>query len=210
VALAIAIYFPAFFKPAFLFGVLVLPPFAIWSRTLFFWARRQKLTGDGVSDRRLCLRTTRAHLLFVWLGSPVVSIVFLLIGLQALLWGCAIGSVDYVLIILAYLVIFMGSFLVFPDRLVRLELDRLSGQPETWLGRRLAAGKPLPRLATLATIGVILVALLRVLLPRVWQGALLGVSFILLSLYMIHGSVVNFQRWRLVSHMAMLESQDGE
>jgi len=209
VALAIAIYFPAFFKTAFLFGVLVLPPFAIWSWALFFWAREQKLTGNGVSDRRIRLRTTRAHLLFVWLGSPVVSIVFLLIGLQALSWGSAVSSVGYVSIVAAYSAIFMGSFLVFPDRLVRLELDRLCGQPETWLGRRLAAGKALPRLATLATTGVILVALLRVLLPRGWQGALLGVSFLLLSLYMIHGSVVNFHRWRLVRQMAMSESQDG-
>jgi hypothetical protein len=205
-----AIYFPTFFRPAFFFGVLVLPPFAVWSWTLFFWARRQRLTGDGVSDRRLRLRTTRAHLLLVWLGSPVVSIVFLLIGLQALLWGYAIGSVGYVLIVLSYFVIFMGSFFVLPHRLVRLELDRLSGQPETWLGRRLAADKPLPRLATLATIGVVLVAAVRVLLPRGWQGTLLGLAFLLLSLYMIHGSVVNFHRWRVVRNLVALESQAGE
>jgi hypothetical protein len=195
VVLAMAVYFPTFFRPAFLFAAIVLPPFVLWSLGLYAWAAAQTLTGDEKADRDTCLRATDLYLAFVTVGSGVYAVAWLLVALHALLWGEVVGWVGYTLVTVSYFVILVVSFL-FPNRLAAVEEDRLSPEPTTVLGRLLSPSLRVPHPAAVAGPIVAATILLRGILEDAWKGAIVASACLAIALFLIFPMVMGFDWWR--------------
>jgi hypothetical protein len=198
---AILVYVGDFFKPGFLFGLIVLPPFTAFSWGIHLWARGKKLTGHRGADARKVVDTTAANLALQVIAAPVGSMVFFLGSVHLLLWGGVIGPIGYVVVVLTYLAIFVGSVFVFPEWHLRLEADSQSAKPRTVLGKVLSPQLPVPRPAAVAGPLVALTLLLRGLMSNNWEGAIAGSLSLALAFYaMIPSatSLVHFRRlWQI-------------
>jgi len=196
VALVMVVYLPDFFRPGFLFGLIVLPPFTAYSWGIYLWARGKKLTGDREADTRTIIDTTAAYLTFQASFAPILSMVFLLWSLHILLWAGVIGSVGSLLLVLIYLAVLVGSVFVFPEWYLRLEADSLSAKPRTVLGKLLSAQLPVPRPAAVAGPLVALTLLLRGLMSGSWEGAIAGSGLLVLAFYLMLPSATSLHRFR--------------
>lgn len=192
----IFVYAPDFFRPGFLFGLIVFPPFAAFSWGLCLWARGKKLTGDREADTRAVVDTTAAYLLFQTIGAPILSMMVFLWSLHALVWGEVIGSVGYALLVLTYLAILVGSVFFFPEWYLRLEADSLTAKPRTALGRLLSPQLPVPRPAAVAGPVVVLTVLLRGLASNAWQAAILASGWLAVAFVLMIPSATSLHRFR--------------
>jgi hypothetical protein len=196
VAFVLVAHFPEFFRPALLFGLIVLPPFTAFSWGLYLWARGKKLIGDREADTRTIMDTTAAYLLFQTIGAPIVSMMFFLWSLNVLLWGKVIGSVGYVVLVVTYLAILVGSLFYFPEWYLRLEADSLSTKPRTALGKLLSPQLRVPRPATVAGPVLVVAVLLRGITSNAWQGAILSSMWLALAFVMMLPSATALHRFR--------------
>jgi hypothetical protein len=192
---AMFVYFPDFFRPGFLFGLVVFPPFTVFSWGLCLWARGKKITGDREDDTRTIVDTTAAYLLFQTVGAPIGSVMLLLWSLHALLWGGVIGSVGSLLLVLTYMAILVGSVFVFPGWYLRLEADSLRAKPRTALGKLLSPQLPVPRPAAVAGPALLLTVLLRGILSNAWQAAIFACMGLALALYLMIPSATSLYRF---------------
>jgi hypothetical protein len=201
VALVLVVYFPDFFRPGLLFGLMVLPPFTIFSWGLYLWARGKKLAGDREADMRTIVDTTAASLVFGAAYAPVLSMVLFLWSLHGLVWGGVVGSLGSLLLVLGYLAILVGSLLLFPEWHLRLQADSLSAKPRTALGKLLSPQLPIPRPAALAGPALLLTVLLRGILSNAWQATSFACMALALALYLMipsATSLVHFRRlWQI-------------
>jgi hypothetical protein len=193
---ALFVYFPDFFKPGFIFGLIVFPPFTALSWGLYLWARGKKLTGDQEADTRTIMDTTAAYLLFQTICAPVGSMMFFVWSLHALVWGGVLGSVGYALLVLTYLAILVGSVFVFPEWYLRLEADSLSAKPRSALGRLLSPQLPVPRPAVVAGPVVVLAVLLRALASNTWQAAIVASGWLAVAFALMIPSATSLHRFR--------------
>jgi hypothetical protein len=190
------VYFPDFFRPGFLFGLIVFPPFTALSWGLCLWARGKKLTGDQEADTRTIMDTTTAYLAFQVIGTPILSMVLFLWSLHGLVWGAVIGSLGYVLLVLTYFTILAASVFLFPIWHVRLEADSLKAKPRTALGRLLSPQLRVPRPAAVAGPALLLTVLLRGILSNAWQAAIFACLALTLALYLMIPSATSLYRFR--------------
>ena len=210
VPIAVAVFFglimyvPSFSREVFLLAVVVWPPLTVWSVALFFWAGRRRLTGNSAADRRVLLETTGAVLPQQAVGAPVLGLLFTLMGVRFFQAEGLIGSSAATFVVVGYLVALGMSYLFMSDLMVRLELKRVKLPRSTLLGRMLAPG--IPSFTAMAVCGLFLSAVLVRL-----GGALLfaGGCSLLLAPYLIHGSVVNLERWRRFRRFMRTERQES-
>jgi len=193
-----AICFLPLFRPAQLFAVVLMPPFTACSWGLWSWARGKKLTGDREADRQTVLETSAAYLAFQSIFAPMVSILFFFLSLESLLWGGVIGTMGYALIVLAYFSILIASIFVFPRWYVDLEVDRLSREPGTALGRLLSPQLRVPRPAAVAGPFLVLLVVLQAVLSQAWQAAFLAGMGLTVALVMTLPSATALHRFRRV------------
>lgn len=193
---AIFVYAPDLFRPGFLFGLIVFPPFTAFSWGLYLWARGKKLTGDKEADTRTIVDTTAAYLLFQSVGAPIGSMMFFIWSLHVLLWGEVIGSLGCVLLSLTYLAFLVGSIFIFPEWHLRLEADSLSAMPRTTLGKFLSPRLPVPRPAAVAGPVVALTLLLRGLMSESWEAAILAPGLLAIAFYLMIPSATSLDRFR--------------
>ena len=197
-ALAMVVYFPDFFRPAFLFSLIVLPPFTAFSWGIFLWARGKKLAGRGEVDARTIVETTAGYLVFQAAFAPILSMVLFLWSLHGLVWGAVIGPLGYILLVFAYFAILAASVFFFPDWHVRLEADSLSATPRTRLGRLFSPHLRVPRPAAVAGPALLLAVLLRGILSNAWQAAIFACMGLALALYLVIPSATALHRFRRV------------
>jgi hypothetical protein len=193
---SMVVYFPDFFRPGFLFGVIVFPPFTAFSWGIYVWARGKKLTGDQEADARTIVDTTTAYLAFQVIGTPILSMVLFLWALHGLVWGAVVGSLGYVLLVLAYVAILAASVFFFPEWHVRLEADSLKSKPRTVLGRLLSPQLRVPRPAAVAGPALLLTVLLRGVLSNAWQATIFACMGLALALYLVVPSTTALHRFR--------------
>jgi hypothetical protein len=129
----IAIFLFLFSTAAFLFAVITLPPFAVWSWRLFVWAGRQTLTGAEAADTRPCVEVTAAYLLLQGVGIVLSSVALLVVSLKLLLVAGLIGYHAYWLILGLYFGGLATAYFVFPERCAHLwerglRADQTGGQ----------------------------------------------------------------------------------
>jgi hypothetical protein len=191
VMFGLVLFLPSFSREMFLLALALWPPMTIWSVGLFLWAGRHRLTRDAATDRRILLETTNVVLPNQAIGAPVASLLFTLIGVRCLQAAGLLSCSGATLAVVGYLAVLAISYLFLRDPMVRFELARVKLPRSTLLGRLVAPG--MPNLVPWAILGLFL----SVVLVRL-GGALLfaGAGFLLLGPYLIHGSVVNLERWR--------------
>jgi hypothetical protein len=193
---AIFVYLPDFFRPGFLFGLIVFPPFTAFSWGIHLWARGKKLTGDREADARTVVDTTAANLAWQVTAAPVGSMVFFLASVHLLLWGGVVGPVGYIVLVVIYLAIFVGSVFVFPEWYIGLEADSLRAKPRTVLGKLLSPQLPVPRPAAVAGPLVALTLLLRGLMSNAWEGAIAGSGLLVLAFVLMLPSATALHHFR--------------
>ena len=112
----IAIFLFVFSTAAFVFAVITLPPFAVWSCRLFVWAGRQTLTGAKGADTRTDVEVTVAYLLLQGVGIVLLSVALLVISLKLLWVAGLVGYHAYWLILGLYFGCLATAYFVFPER----------------------------------------------------------------------------------------------
>jgi len=200
-----AFRFPTFFKPALTFAVLTYLPYCAWSCTLYVWSRRQHFAGDSKADRNSLLRVTLAGLPYVQVGCGLVSVACLSIALHVLLWGGVIGSEGYALIVVLFLVAFVGSFTL-PKWVLRAEADAQRNTPVT-TGGRLLRGSSALRLGPADLAGPVLAitALLKGLASHSWVSAVTGALALVAAFGLILVQSTAFEKWRHLRRIRQAE-----
>jgi hypothetical protein len=121
---AVPAYIATYSGRILLFAATVCVPLTIWCLALSMWCWRHPLSGNEVVDKQRILYATEAQKLLGVLVSPIVTILCLLTGLQALVSIGLIGDVTYtVLSLLCFLGIILSLYL--PDGCFRLLKDSL-------------------------------------------------------------------------------------
>jgi hypothetical protein len=193
------------FRPAVLFAVLVMPPFALWSWSLSIWASRQRFTGVAQGDRRTFLDTTIRCFALIQVVSVVGSVVFLLIGLALLTASLQLDPVSYGLVLVLYGLAFVTSFAL-PAWFIRLELDWEKERPRTRLGRVLKRASTFPtNPGPLAGLGLALAVVAREILPDPSLGALAGVLGLAMAFGPILLTMTGFRKWQYLRRLREAE-----
>jgi hypothetical protein len=154
---AVPAYIPTYSGRILLFAATVCVPLTIWCLALSMWCWRHLLSGNEEVDKQRILYATEAQKLLSVLVSPVVTILCLLTGLQALASISLIGDVTYtVLSLLCFLGIILSLYL--PEECFRIPKDRLRRELDrpVWewlLGTRLGIAV-LAALVSLAVVAV--------------------------------------------------------
>jgi hypothetical protein len=191
VAFGLIVYLPSFSRWLLLLALAVWLPMTVWSVALFLWAGRRPIGRGTPASKRVLLETTSVVLPNQAIGAPVASLLFTLIGVRCLQAAGLLSCSGATLAVVGYLAVLAISYLFLRDPMVRFELARVKLPRSTLLGRLVAPG--MPNLVPWAILGLFL----SVVLVRL-GGALLfaGAGCLLLGPYLIHGSVVNLERWR--------------
>jgi hypothetical protein len=205
IVLGLLLVLAIYFRPAVLFAVLVMPPFALWSWSLSIWASHQKLSGIAQSDRRTCLDTTIRCFALIQVVSVMGSVVFLLIGFALLTESQTLDPVMYALVLVLYALAFVTSF-VLPAWFIRLELDWEKERPRTRLGRVLKRASTIPtNRGALAGLALALAVLVRETLPEPSLGALAGVLGLAMSFGLILLTMTGFRKWQYLRRLREAE-----